>query len=229
MGVHVDRIKLRLHGWDPRSCIPLDSAVVALAAKVYVHGYVREGNVHVKPHWRGLGHPGIFDVTPDTEAVHKAVNFKDQRTHGAPLHVDYEALGRSLNAAGVVLTPQTKIKLRLRDQHGSGQGFTKKLSDGPDSYRVVIEVANKPAFKEHHLYIVNNSLTHEFRHIAQHQADAAMQGKYVAENMTVGYGANKYEKEARYYGHLADETGVKDTGPDLPKPLGKSLWALVPG
>lgn len=57
------------------------------------------------------------------------------------------------------------------------------------------------------------------------QQDPDHEAHYAHENATVGYAANKYEVEARYYGRLADHTVTKDTGP-AGAHLGKTAWAL---
>lgn len=66
---------------------------------------------------------------------------------------------------------------------------------------------------------------HELRHVHQHQQDPDFSAAYLHHNHTVGYGANPYEVEARYYGRLADPTGTKDTGPAGPS-RGKHIWGL---
>jgi hypothetical protein len=136
-------------------------------------------------------------------------------------------MAAALQAAGVVVGPGTRIRLRLREQaHPGQQGLAQRI--GPDRYRVVIHVAPKDRLEDRHLYVLNNSLLHELRHVAQMQADPEHGAKYLHQNLTVGYEANAFEVEARYYGRLADHTGTKDTGP-LGPPLGKRVWALRAG
>ncbi|MEX2621926.1 MAG: hypothetical protein WD250_17060 [Egibacteraceae bacterium] len=154
-----------------------------------------------------------------------AVHLRDDRPSGSPpLTVDADALDAALHAAGATVGPHTEIRLRLRPQTSPGQqGSTQKV--GPDAYRVVVHVAAKPALADRHLYVVNNSLVHELRHVQQHQHDPDFNAAYLHANLTVGYDANPYEVEARYYGRLADPTGHKDTGLAGP-PLGKHVWGL---
>lgn len=154
-----------------------------------------------------------------------AVDVRDDRPPGsAPLTVNADALDAALSAAGVTLGPDTEIRLRLRPQTTPGQqGSTQQI--GPDAYRISIYIAAKPVFADRHLYVVNNSLVHELRHVQQHQHHPNLANEYAGHNATIGYHANPYEIEARYYGRLADPTASKDTGPAGPH-LGKQVWGL---
>lgn len=158
----------------------------------------------------------------------RAIEFRDDRPAGsAPIRVELQAMGAALQAAGVLVGPRTRILLRLREQALPGQqGLAQRI--GPDRYRVVIHVAPKDRLEDRHLYVLNNSLLHELRHVAQMQADPEHGSKYLHQNLTVGYQANAFEVEARYYGRLADHTGTKDTGP-LGPAFGKQVWALRAG
>ena len=167
-----------------------------------------------------------FSVAPAPPArPSDAVDFCDDRPTGAPpLAVDTDRLDAALHAAGVTVGPYTEIRLRLRPQTEPGQqGSTQKI--GPDAYRIVIHVADKPVFTDQHLYVLNNSVLHELRHVHQHQHDLDFNAAYAHQTLTVGYAANDYEVEARYYGRLADPTGTKDTGP-AGTHLGKQVWGL---
>lgn len=170
-----------------------------------------------------------FTVAPATAArrAAEAVDLRDDRSAGAaPLELRTGELEAALAAAGVTVGPATEIRLRLRDQtHPGEQGATKRI--GADAYRVVVCVAAKPAFADRHLYVANNSLVHELRHVAQLQADPDFEANYAHHTATVGYHDNPYEVEARCYGRLADPTGEKDTGP-AGAHLGKAVWALQP-
>jgi hypothetical protein len=154
-----------------------------------------------------------------------AVDVRDDSPAGStPLTIDADALDAAIAAAGVTVSANTVIKLRLRPQTQPGQqGSTRRL--GADQYRIVIHVAPKPAFADAHLYVINNSLLHELRHVAQMQQDPDHAAHYAHQNLTVGYASNKYEIEARHWGRLADHTGSKDTGP-AGAHLGKQVWAL---
>lgn len=166
---------------------------------------------------------------PGSEGVPTgAIRFRDDRPPGCvPIRVDPEAMAAALEAAGVVVGPRTEIRLRLRPQARPGQqGSARRI--GPDRYRIVIHVAPKDQLEERHLYVLNNSLIHELRHVAQMQADPHHGAKYLHQNLTVGYAGNAYEVEARWYGRLADHTGTKDTGP-LGPARGKRVWGLRAG
>lgn len=158
-------------------------------------------------------------------AAHQ-VDFQDQRrTPGQRLRLDADALDCVLAVTGVHTQGDLRVRLRLRDQHGGGQGLCQRL--GHRDFRVIVAVAPKPAYDHHHLYVLNNSLIHELRHVAQHLNDPQMAVKYAQATLTVGYAHNPYEVEARLYGRLADHTGKKDTG-HLGEAGGVALWALVP-
>lgn len=177
------------------------------------------GSDAAKPH-------EAFTIAPAPVArASDAVDLRDDRPAGAaPLSADADGLDAALAAAGVTVGPETEIRLRLRPQtHPGEQGSTKRI--GPDAYRVIVHVAAKPSFAERHLYVVNNSLVHELRHVHQLQQDPGFEAAYAHQNATVGYAANSYEVEARYYGRLADPTGEKDTGP-AGAHLGKNVWGL---
>lgn len=137
------------------------------------------------------------------------IDFRDDREGEAtPLRIDEERLNAALDAAQVD-THGIEVRLRLRTQTDTNhQGFCKRIREGV--YRVVVYVADKEAFEDRHLYVINNSLVHELRHIAQWQL--GMPGD---------------EIDARYYGRLADHTGKKNTGKAGPA-LGKDVWAVLP-
>lgn len=195
-------------------------AVLKLTARVYVHPHARDGH-HVAGYWRGLG--GVPRFGRPVDVAH-SVDFADQRkVPGGRLVLDPDALGRMMDAAGIVTTPSTRLRVRLRDLTGA-EGYTKKL--GSDQHRVVVEVAPKDLHDDAALYVINNTLQHELRHVSQSQVDPNNQTAYTVESMKHGYWNNAYEAEARLFGHLADVTGEKYTGPHLPKGLGQSLWAL---
>lgn len=157
-----------------------------------------------------------------------AVDLRDDRPSGsAPLQVDAHGMDAAIRAAGVRVSPGMRIRLRLRIQSQPGeQGSARRV--GPDDYRLVVHVAPKGKLEDRHLYVLNNSLIHELRHVRQIQDDPEHGAKYLHQNLTVGYAKNKYELEARLFGRLADHTGEKDTGPAGPA-LGKKGWGLRPG
>jgi len=158
----------------------------------------------------------------------RAVDFEDQRSSpGAKVEIDPERLNAAMLAAGVVGSKNLKIKLRIRDQAKAGQqGMAQKI--GPEEYRVVISVAPKARLENNHLYVLNNSLVHEMRHVAQHQEDPDMGFKYAQALKSVGYSKNPYEAEARAFGRLADHSGEKEIPAGLGPALGESVWGIVP-
>lgn len=147
---------------------------------------------------------------------------KDTRQAKHPLVLDREALDIAAAVAGVDLAGCT-IKVRIKDGDAKAQGQARRI--GPNAFLVTLRVAKKDAYLDRHHYVVNNSLVHELRHVAQMQADPNFAQNYSAETMAKGYQANPYEVEARYFGRLADHTGTKDTGP-AGKALGTLVWAV---
>lgn len=208
-------------------------------AKIYVPPYVKvvDGDlVHVDGYFRESGSNTVVDPytartnpspqnlpAPPGENMRPsdAIDFVDQRKSGPPIAIDYDAMDAALEAAGVQVTPNTKIKLRLRDAY-KAQGSTLKL--GPDEYRVVVLALDKPKLKDRHLYVINNSLVHELRHVHQMQNGEHYDKPVKTFN---DYWNQGMEVEGRYWGRLADVTGKKDTGP-AGKALGKKVWGLVP-
>lgn len=192
--------------------------------RVKGYSYTRRGGkkrVVVTP--KALGSPSadVWKANPV-----RGVDFEDQRSKGPKIEVDPERMNAAMLAAGVVGGKDFKVKVRVRDQAKAGQqGVAQKL--GPNEYRVVISVAPKARLEDRHLYVLNNSLVHEMRHVAQHQQDPNMGAKYVKATQTVGYHNNPYEVEARFYGRRADHTGTKDTGPSGPR-LAQAVWGLLP-
>lgn len=213
----------------------MGDALVRLAGLIYVPPHVRRQDgktVKVDGYWResttgkkwSLADPGGVPMGATVKAPHMAVDIQDQRTKGAKLEIDADKLDAVIAAVGIKMGPKTKIRLRLRDQKVVGEQGSHQLV-GDDEHRIVIKIAPKKKYEDRHLYVMNNSLLHEFRHIRQSQDDPKMGVKYHAQNITIGYANNTYEIEARKYGRLADHTGLKDTG-ELGAAPGKTLWAL---
>lgn len=157
----------------------------------------------------------------------RGVDFEDQRKSGPKIEVDPARMNAALRAAGVVGGKDFRVKVRVRDQAQAGQqGVAQQI--GPNSFRVVISVAPKARLENRHLYVLNNSLVHEMRHVAQHQQDPDMSAKYVHFQQTVGYANNPYEVEARAYGRLADHSGEKVIPKGLGPAQGEVVWGLLP-
>lgn len=244
MGARADRLLYRL---------------AAVAHKVYVPPYVKADGTQVDGHWRKMrpgeqiipvvAHPKVSELLgmpseqpsvdpPELVAIQggkanvepvDCLDLQDQRDAGEPpLVIDREAMNTALMAAGVNVGPNTKIKLRLRTSMKQRYGSAQKI--GPDSYRVVVYVTKGKGTKDSHLYVINNSVIHELRHVRQHQDDPQHSFKYAHAEAVKGYWDNPYEIEAREYGRLADELGTR-THKGLPKgkkPLGKLVWGLRP-
>lgn len=167
-------------------------------------------------------------------ASSKDVNFKDQRTAGGPLHLEPKQLDAVMQAVRIKKEPNLKIDLRLHTSSDSLYGMTQKL--GEAHYRVSVEVKPMDTYdKDTRLYVLNNSLVHEMRHVRQMQDGTSFQHnltgaeEHVADPGYGGYG----EIEARLFGRIADHTGTKDLGPLKDKYgvdyQGKEVWGLLPG
>lgn len=123
------------------------------------------------------------------------ITYQDQRkTKATEISVDMDNLYILADKAGV--PDGTEVRVRLRDGNGPF-GFTTKHSWG---YRVVVNVR----YHKHHLsdaakYVVNNTLLHELRHVAQGQEKGwnALDGDYHGWS----------ETEAREYGRTIKGQG----------------------
>lgn len=148
---------------------------------------------------------------------------KASRIAKAPLVFDREAVEIAMAVCGVEVGPETCIKLRVTDESSKGEaGYTRRI--GPDAFIVKVRVLKKDTYTDVHTYVINNSLVHELRHVAQMQALPGFEAAYAVETAAKGYRANAFEADAREHGRLADHTGTKTSAAG--KPLGKTLWAL---
>ena len=94
-------------------------------------------------------------------------DIQDQRKHGKqPIHLDADKFEAAAIAVGIDIGKVKSLKVRFRDlsQH---QGVTQNLGDG--NFRVVVGIKPKDKYEDRHLYVVNNSLVHELRHVTQMQ------------------------------------------------------------
>ena len=147
---------------------------------------------------------------------------KSTRQAKHPLVLDREALDIACAIVGVELGQGGTILVELRDAASGKQGFARRTRKG---FKVVLFVTKKDTYEDRHHYVINNSLCHELRHVAQMQADEDFTAKYAAATKAVGYEANPYEVDARYHGRLADHTGTKNTGTAGPA-VGELVWAV---
>lgn len=161
--------------------------------------------------------------TTSTDLITVRDRRKATRQAKHQLVLDREALDIACAVVGVDLTSDQPLLIELRDGNGQQQGQARRTSRG--GFKVTVYVAKKDAYADRHLYVVNNSLLHELRHVAQMQADPGFAANYAAATKAVGYQANPYEVEARYFGRLADHTGTKNTGNAGPA-LGELVWAV---
>lgn len=162
-------------------------------------------------------------TTTETHAVTLCDRRKPSRQARLPLALSVDALEAAMAVVGVDVTADLAIRLLVKDGDGGQQGSM--VQTGPESFDVTVRVAKKDSYEDRHHYVMNNSLAHELRHVAQAQADPGFAARYTAATRRFGYQQNPYEVEARFYGRLADHMGAKDTGPAGPA-LGKALWAL---
>jgi hypothetical protein len=97
---------------------------------------------------------------------------KASRIAKAPLTFDRDAAEIILAVTGVEVGPETTIKLRITDQAKGQQGYARRI--GPDAFLVKIRVAKQAQYGDSHHYVLNNSLVHELRHVAQMQVTPAL-------------------------------------------------------
>lgn len=138
------------------------------------------------------------------------------------LVLDQEALDIACAVVGVDLCAGQPLLIELRDGEKGKQGYARRTSKG---FKVVLYIAKKDSYQDRHLYVVNNSLLHELRHVAQMQTDGNFAARYAWADRHFGYAANPYEVDARYFGRVADHTGTKNTGNAGPA-LGELVWAV---
>lgn len=133
---------------------------------------------------------------------------KDQRVKGtAPVYVDLSTLDKIAEEVDFPkLESPIEIRIRLRDLKDDGYvGHVTTVA--PFVYRLVICLLPKTKFSAKAQYVLNNTLIHEMRHVAQFEtygviATAMMQ--------------NEMEDEAQEYGRKA-----------RPSRLGSKVWALA--
>lgn len=117
------------------------------------------------------------------------ITYQDQRkTKTTSISMDEDLLRTLAEKAGI--PAGTEVRVRFRSENGP-YGYTKQLSK--NVYRVVVNIRNsKPALSEGARYVVNNTLLHELRHVAQGQESGwhALSGSYEGWS----------ETEARKYG-----------------------------
>jgi len=116
------------------------------------------------------------------------ITYQDQRKSGTEITVDLDALYILADKAGI--PDGTEVRVRIRN--GSGPyGFTSQIAK--NTYRIVLNIRNpKASLSEGARYVVNNTLLHELRHVAQGQESgwASLSGDYQGWS----------ETEAREYG-----------------------------
>ncbi len=117
------------------------------------------------------------------------ITYSDQRkSKRTGIDLDLDTLYILADKAGI--PDGTEVRVRLRDGNGP-YGFTSHL--GNNTYRVVLNIRyTKLVLSEAAQYVVNNTLLHELRHVAQGQESGwkALSGSYDGWS----------ETEAREYG-----------------------------
>ena len=154
---------------------------------------------------------------------------KDSRQTRNPLHINQEALDIALAVTEVDLNKIDLIKIRITDATDNKQGYTRVLSSNPLTGRLTllikVRVRKQTSYTDAHQYVINNTLLHELRHIAQRQQTPNFAGQYALENTLNGYANNVFETDAKNYGRLADHTGTK-TPKGIGNSLGQQVWAI---
>ncbi|MCU0296962.1 MAG: NUDIX hydrolase [Candidatus Nanopelagicales bacterium] len=132
---------------------------------------------------------------------------------GSPLTYTPHRLANIYPLVGI--PEQAKVQLEIRDAK-PGLPYGSTMRTGKDTFTVRINL--KPLseaspgssnYPEAALYVINNTLVHEMRHVGQHYAYPDMDKQYSAEMADKGYSGNFFEKEAWLYGHYADQTSTK--------------------
>jgi hypothetical protein len=174
-------------------------------------------------------------TAPAPTSLLAKTDIEDQRKPGAPpIHLDADRFEAAATAVGIDISKVNSIKLRFRDL-GQHQGVTQNLGGG--NFRVVVGIKRKPAYEDRHLYVVNNSLVHELRHVTQMQNGNTVEYKatkqeYEAEapQHAKAGGYIKMEAEAQMFGRLAwpGDPAKKPLGPlgQDKAHHGKTVWAI---
>jgi hypothetical protein len=174
-------------------------------------------------------------TAPAPSSLLAKTDIEDQRKPGAPpIHLDADRFEAAATAVGIDISKVNSIKLRFRDL-GQHQGVTQNLGGG--NFRVVVGIKRKPAYEDRHLYVVNNSLVHELRHVTQMQNGNTVEYKatkqeYEAEapQHAKAGGYIKMEAEAQMFGRLAwpGDPAKKPLGPlgQDKAHHGKTVWAI---
>jgi hypothetical protein len=156
---------------------------------------------------------------------------KDSRQTRNPLHINEEALDIALAVTEVDLNKIDLINIRITDANDNKQGYTRVLSSNPLTGRLTllikVRVRKQASYTDAHQYVMNNTLLHELRHVAQRQQTPNFDALYKLENSLNGYKNNVFETDAKNYGRIADHTGtktIKDMWPATP--LGQQVWAI---
>lgn len=113
-----------------------------------------------------------------TGSMSTVIDIQDQRPADSipVLQFDHDMVEAYCAVAGIDLPKVKSLKIRFRA--GSGPyGYTNDLGGG--RYRVVINIRyKKVALSEAARYVVNNTLLHELRHVAQMQGPTALSPAY---------------------------------------------------
>ena len=118
------------------------------------------------------------------------ITYQDQRKNPATkITADLDTLTVLAQKAGIPEGPEVRIRLRSGD--GGRYGYTHQIAK--DTYRIVIGIEYaKATLSEGAQYVVNNTLLHEMRHVAQGQESGW-------ETLSSAY-EGWSETEAREYG-----------------------------
>lgn len=124
------------------------------------------------------------------------ITYQDQRkANTTEITADLDALYILAEKAGI---PEgTEVRIRVRDENGP-YGYTSQIA--PNTYRVVINIRNNKAqLSDGARYVVNNTMLHELRHVAQGQESGwhSLSGDYHGWS----------ETEARQYGRTIKGQG----------------------
>jgi hypothetical protein len=195
----------------------------------------------------GKPHTETITLVPDAEGKPasstaattsiKGLTITDKRVDKdtAPLNVDLTKFPLIYQLDGI--PPEAEVDLRLETPHpGDPYGSTQHISGNKFIVKVFVlpldkvQTKHEPGtYPDDALYVINNSLVHELRHVGQHYVYKQMDADYSKEMAEKGYKGNFYEKEAWLWGHYADATNLKGATTDYEgKVIDLPQWADMP-
>ena len=163
------------------------------------------------------------------------IEFRDDRTAGAPLTLDPTAWFAVCDAVGLDVTAKPMhLRVVLFDgETSSTSRLPATIPLTPDvaplpAYEVRIACRPKDEWNDRRLYPVNNSLLHELRHVVQMHLLGMTDLDYSRQVATYGYRRCPSEVDARAHGRLAWHGDPSEKPTAAGDHRGRDAWLLLP-